>query len=407
MVINMAETAKTGSFTKAVQKKAGRAKERLLQNLGKADKTTDELFEVYSVNFNKQQTSAARLQKEMKNYVTCLRALQTANKSLMDCMVEVYEPEWPGHEQVPVKAQALEIHWEELCHKLNDQVTIPLSTYLSQFSEIRNKIAKRGRKLVDYDGNRHAVESLQTKSGKKDEIRVAKGREQMEEARRLYEVLNKELHDELPALYDSRIPFLIGTLQTLFSAETQFHQEVSKINSQFSDLVDNLASEAQKGAYHSSVAASSASNQRILGGEVHRDMAATGRPYEDIEYKQQAPHGHLEINRNGGQPEGVSDGRMSPSPSAPEHKKLESGEHVDVIPAGATTTDLPPGVLYKVRATYKYVAEDGDELNFDAAEIIRVVEYEDPEEQEEGWLMGIKESNGQKGLFPANFTRPI
>lgn len=43
----------------------------------------------------------------------------------------------------------------------------------------------------------------------------------MEEARRLYEVLNKELHDELPALYDSRIPFLIATLQTLFQAETQ------------------------------------------------------------------------------------------------------------------------------------------------------------------------------------------
>ena len=27
--------------------------------------------------------------------------------------------------------------------------------------------------------------------------------------------------------------------------------------------------------------------------------------------------------------------------------------------------------------------------------------------QEEGWLMGVKESTGQKGLFPANFSRPI
>lgn len=55
----------------------------------------------------------------------------------MDCMQEVYEPEWPGHDQIPVKAQAMDIYWDELCHKLNDQVTIPLSTYLSQFSEIR------------------------------------------------------------------------------------------------------------------------------------------------------------------------------------------------------------------------------------------------------------------------------
>lgn len=60
-----------------------------------------------------------------------------------------------------------------------------------------------------------------------------------------------------------------------------------------------------------------------------------------------------------------------------------------------------------MKATYKYVAEDQDELNFESGEIIRVVEYEDPEEQEEGWLMGVKESTNEKGLFPANFTRPI
>lgn len=55
----------------------------------------------------------------------------------MECLIDVYEPDWPGSDQVPVKAQSLEIYWEDLCHKLNDQVTIPLSTYLSQFSEIR------------------------------------------------------------------------------------------------------------------------------------------------------------------------------------------------------------------------------------------------------------------------------
>ncbi|RWS27949.1 myc box-dependent-interacting protein 1-like protein [Leptotrombidium deliense] len=95
----------------------------------------------------------------------------------------------------------------------------------------------------------------------------------------------------------------------------------------------------------------------------------------------------------------------SGAPHVPAHKKAEGA--VYDIPAGATTADLPPGVLYKVSATFKYVAEDADELAFEAGEIIQVVPYEDPEEQEDGWLMGIKESTGQKGLFPANFTRPI
>lgn len=55
----------------------------------------------------------------------------------MDCLTEIYEPEWPDQEQIPVKAATMDLLWEDLCHKLNDQVTIPLSTYLSQFSEIR------------------------------------------------------------------------------------------------------------------------------------------------------------------------------------------------------------------------------------------------------------------------------
>ena len=34
-----------------------------------------------------------------------------------------------------------------------------------------------------------------------------------------------------------------------------------------------------------------------------------------------------------------------------------------------------------MRAAYKYVAEDDDELSFEKGEIINVVEFDDPEEQ--------------------------
>lgn len=38
-------------------------------------------------------------------------------------------------------------------------------------------------------------------------------------------------------------------------------------------------------------------------------------------------------------------------------------------------------MLYKVKASYKYQAEDSDELNFEVGEVIQVVTYEDPEDQ--------------------------
>ena len=44
---------------------------------------------------------------------------------------------------------------------LADQVLIPLNTYQGQFPEMRKKIEKRGRKLIDYDKERHNVQTLQ------------------------------------------------------------------------------------------------------------------------------------------------------------------------------------------------------------------------------------------------------
>ena len=51
----------------------------------------------------------------------------------------------------------------------------------------------------------------------------------MEGAKRTYEVLNSELHDELPALFDSRVMFLVTSMQTLFAAEEVFHSETAKV----------------------------------------------------------------------------------------------------------------------------------------------------------------------------------
>lgn len=98
------------------------------------------------------------------------------------------------------------------------------------FRNFQKKIDKRGRKLVDYDSQRHNFQSLQCNPKKRDELKVSRGKELLEEAKRTYEQLNSELHDELPALYDSRVLFLVTNLQTLFAAEQVFHTESAKVH---------------------------------------------------------------------------------------------------------------------------------------------------------------------------------
>ena len=95
----------------------------------------------------------------------------------------------------------------------------------------QKKIDKRGRKLIDFDKERHAVQQMQNNPNR-NEAKFIKVKEQMENAKRTYEVLNSELHDELPALHDSRILFLVTNMQTLFAAEEVFHSETAKVGKQ-------------------------------------------------------------------------------------------------------------------------------------------------------------------------------
>ncbi|XP_024872251.1 amphiphysin isoform X4 [Temnothorax curvispinosus] len=376
----MAES-KGALIAKTVQKHAGRAKEKFLQNLGKVDRTADDIFDEHLQNFTRQQNSANRLQKEFNNYIRCVRAVQAASKTLMDSLNEIYESQWTGHDLLYVQAQNLDMLWQDFTHKLADQVLVPLNTYQSQFPEMRKKVDKRGRKLVDYDSQRHNFQSLQCNPKKRDELKVSRGKELLEEAKRTYEQLNSELHDELPALYDSRVLFLVTNLQTLFAAEQVFHTESAKVYSELEAIVDKLANESQRGSY------------------------TLKKSTEPQSPKSPNANSSLIINTQPAQNNISGDRSMT---NGADSIVLEAEyENAANFSIGATTDNLPPGVLYRVKATYKYSREDVDELSFDVGEIIRVVEYDDPEEQEEGWLMGIKEGTTEKGMFPANFTKPL
>nr|CAD7193603.1 unnamed protein product [Timema douglasi] len=434
----MAES-KGALLAKSVQKHAGRAKEKILQNLGKVDRTADDIFDEHLQNFTRQQNAANRLQKEFNNYIRCIRAVQTASKTLMDSLNEIYESNWSGHDLLYVQAQNIEMLWQDFSHKLGDQVLIPLNTYQSQFPEMRKKIDKRGRKLVDFDSQRHSYQSLLSNPKKRDEIKVAKAKESLEESKRTYEVLNSELHDELPALYDSRVLFLVTNLQTLFAAEQVFHGETAKVYTELEAIVDKLATDSQRGSY--TLKKTSPKSPKSPSGNNNFIPSAPGSPTSTAAEElpptptttppsspSHPPNStdHLHLSNSSEPDDNIKPTSQPPTPSSPKHSPLptqvngnakpaspgspNNNKHVEElydIPVEATTDNLPFGVLYRVKATYKYTREDVDELSFDVGEIIRVVEYDDPEEQEEGWLMGVKEGSDEKGMFPANFTRPL
>ncbi|KAF5904093.1 amphiphysin isoform X1, partial [Clarias magur] len=231
---------KTGVFAKNVQKRISRAQEKVLQKLGKADETKDEEFDQCVQNFKRQEFEGARLQREMKAYIAAVKGMQQASMSLTESLHEVYEPEWHGKDDVMSIGKNCDVLWEDFHEKLVDSTILALDTYLAQFPDLKVRVAKRSRKLIDYDSARHHFETLQT-SAVKNERKVAKAEEDLKKAQKVFDDLNVDLQDELPNLWDSRVGFYVNTFKSVSSLEAKFHREISIFCHKLYEVMNKLA----------------------------------------------------------------------------------------------------------------------------------------------------------------------
>ncbi|XP_030220060.1 amphiphysin isoform X3 [Gadus morhua] len=230
---------KTGIFAKNVQKRLSRAQEKVLQKLGKADETKDEQFEQVVVNFKRQESEGSRLQREMKAYMAAIKGMQQASINLSESLHEVYEPDWYGKDDVMVLGKDSDALWEDFHNKLVDSTLLNLDGYLTQFPDLKTRVAKRSRKLIDYDSARHHMETLQA-SGMKNDRKMVKAEEELKKAQKVFDELNVGLQDELPTLWDSRVGFYVNTFKNVTSLEAKFHREISLLCKQLYEVMTKL-----------------------------------------------------------------------------------------------------------------------------------------------------------------------
>ncbi|XP_074857410.1 myc box-dependent-interacting protein 1 isoform X5 [Carettochelys insculpta] len=469
----MAELGKgvtAGKIASNVQKKLTRAQEKVLQKLGKADETKDEQFEQCVQNFNKQLTEGTKLQKDLRTYLASVKAMHEASKKLTECLQEVYEPEWPGRDDANKIAENNDLLWMDFHQKLVDQALLTMDTYLGQFPDIKSRIAKRGRKLVDYDSARHHFESLQT-AKKKDETKIAKAEEELVKAQKVFEEMNLDLQEELPSLWNSRVGFYVNTFQSIAGLEENFHKEMSKLNQNLNDVLTNLEKQCSSNAFPikaqprkktklfsklrkrmSSDSAPAKANKspspppdgspitspeiKTVNHELEPSSLETpgaGIPKSPSQPAETAPAGAGTAGTEA--PPASADKAGKEAAAAAEAPKAEtdSGSAPSSLPAVVVETfpatvngteessapseraDMPPGFLFKVQAMHDYVATDSDELQLKAGDVVLVIPFDNPEEQDEGWLMGVKEADWLqhkeldqcRGVFPENFTERV
>ncbi|KAF7208798.1 bridging integrator 2b isoform X1 [Nothobranchius furzeri] len=231
--------AGAGFLAKRVQKSLSRAQEKVLQKLGKTMETKDEQFELCLLNLNKQQADGNRLFKDVRSYYAAVRAVHEASKRLSQTLKDVYETDWEGVEDLSVITESENLLLNDHEEKLNDQVVHIMENYTSQFPEVKERVSKRNRKLVDYDSARHHLEAVQS-AKKKDEAKVSKVEEEFNKAQNVFEEINNELREELPVLHQSRIGCYVTVFQNISNLRDVFYKEMSVLNRELYNVMKKL-----------------------------------------------------------------------------------------------------------------------------------------------------------------------
>ncbi|XP_075896064.1 myc box-dependent-interacting protein 1 isoform X5 [Nelusetta ayraudi] len=500
--LNLGKGLTAGKVASNVQKKLTRAQEKVLQKLGKADETKDVAFEEGVINFNKQYTEGSKLQRDLRAYLEAVKAMHESSKNVQACLADMYEPDWYGKDDVDSIVEDCDVLWTDYHQKLVDHALISMDTYLGQFPDIKARIAKRDRKLVDYDSARHNYATTHKTKKKDGGIKITKpstlleratpgwaqgilsahnvaqsslsrnqAEEELERAQKVFDEINVDLQEELPSLWNSRVGFYVSTFQSLSGFEEKFHKEISKLDQDLYDTLEKLEGSDTSRKTGKSGASSSGTNRSGKEASNHtlrpggpppipkspsklkpavppppkvtpsKEMkaenivglfdAAAAAPDISVtsptEFDSQAGSSLLDMDLDSfsastkassvTQPANWDSWGESAEPAATgEEETAEEVAPAEPQPAepAAEAADMPPGFLFKVQVMHDYAANDTDELEMKAGDVVLVILFDNPEEQDDGWLMGMKQDdwqqnkeNSAKGVFPENFTQRL
>eukprot|EP00051_Salpingoeca_urceolata_P027538 m.481931 g.481931 ORF g.481931 m.481931 type:complete len:366 (-) comp22386_c0_seq1:259-1356(-) len=361
------------SFLRTANKKMQRQSEKLLQKVTKREGTKDEDYDEAVANFTKQQTQATRLFKESQNYLKAIRGAIEASRTFGEAIKAVYEPEWPNSDDAYATIETMDVQFNEFAEKINSSIVEPMNDYLQTFPDYKARIAKRDRKVIDFDRARRAQEVAREKQSSK----LEQAEKEFADAKRLFTEINEEVHDVLPAFFVSRVNFYGTMLAKYYATEIEHNDKANETASAMKAHMEAIAS-------NESLTNPMPRERSVASADPPAAEAASASPIAEP-----AP-------------------QSVPAEVAEEHPQVDLSEPAAAAaeePSAAEASgELPADVLEIRFATHAYEGQDEDELTFAKGDRIEVIPFAEPEDEDDGWLNG-RLANGKTGVFPKNFTR--
>ncbi|KAF8973042.1 hypothetical protein BDZ97DRAFT_1752090 [Flammula alnicola] len=229
------------------KKSVNRAGTTLLQKTGQIERTVDREFADEEAKYRIFEKECQALQKDSKAYWDAMKAMTAAQSRIAETLETFYgaadrtsEGAMAGHAYKRSVDDLDTTFTRELDVPFRTTISEPLGKMCAYYPVINEHIAKRNKKLLDYDSARSKLRKLIDKPSE-DPTKLPRAQQEHDECKEMFDMLNDQLIAELPQLLDLRVPYFDPSFEAMIRMQAKFAEEgyekLSGVQRYFADNV--------------------------------------------------------------------------------------------------------------------------------------------------------------------------
>jgi hypothetical protein len=202
-----------------------------MQKTGQIERTIDREFNDEEVKYRTFEKECQALQKDGKAYWDAMKSMASAQTRIGETLALFYGTADQTSDGAMAE-HAYKRSVDDLDTSFSRELDAPYRTCLSEpmgkmcayFPIINEHIAKRNKKMLDYDSARSRHRKLIDKPSE-DPTKLPKAEQEHDEAKEMFDMLNEQLIAELPQLLDLRVPYFDPSFEAMIRMQAKFAEE--------------------------------------------------------------------------------------------------------------------------------------------------------------------------------------
>ncbi|XP_067251543.1 bridging integrator 3 isoform X1 [Chanodichthys erythropterus] len=207
-------------------------------------KTVERDFEREYEKLQKLEEQTKKLHKDMKksteaDLAMSKAAVKISGDLLSNPLCEQDQAFLESMNALDTAMKRMDAFNQEKVNQIQKTVIDPLKKYSSVFPSLNMAVKRREQALQDYKRLQSKVEKYEEKEKTGPTmVKLHQAREELKPVREDFEAKNKQLLDEMPKFYNSRIDYFQPSFEALIRAQVAYFTEMHNIFTELTDQID-------------------------------------------------------------------------------------------------------------------------------------------------------------------------